>query len=73
MMIKFISGTPPFQYSENHLSEILKSKHYDKLIQKQNIDAFYAKVTYRYKSVFCGSSSSDGIFQTGKHIINYLP
>lgn len=63
---------PPFQYSENHLSEILKSKHYDKLIQKQNIDAFYAKVTYRYKSVFCGSSSSDGIFQTVKHIINYL-
>lgn len=62
----------PRQFSETYLSETINSQYYEDSIQKQNTDAFYAKVTYRYKSVFCGSSNSDDIFHTIKHIVNYL-
>ena len=63
---------PPYEYSEDYLSKVIKSPYYEDNIQKQNIEAFYAKVTYRYKSVFCGSSINDSFFQSFKHIVNYL-
>lgn len=63
---------PPCEYSEEYLSELLSTPDYNKRIQQQNLKAFYAKVTYRYKSVFGGTSDKDGLVQSVKHIINYI-